>query len=69
MANGTIKFFNFGKGFGFIVPDDGSPDVFVHIKDAQRSGNHDLSEGQKYSFDIIEGRTGKPNAANLKLLR
>lgn len=50
------------------LTDDGSPDVFVHVKDAERSGIYELTEGQRYSFDVIEGRTGKPNAANLKSL-
>jgi CspA family cold shock protein len=68
MPTGTVKFFNFPKGFGFLVPDDGSADVFVHIKDVQKSGVHEILEGQRYSFDVVEGRAGKPNAANLRLL-
>jgi CspA family cold shock protein len=65
MATGTVKFFNTQKGFGFIQPDDGSKDVFVHISAVERSGMGTLNDGQKVSFDVQMDR-GKPAAANLK---
>ena len=67
MAQGTVKFFNGQKGFGFIVQDDGGPDIFVHVSAVERAGMTGLVEGQKLSFDIeADRRTGKSNAANLK---
>jgi CspA family cold shock protein len=67
MAQGTVKFFNGQKGFGFIVQDNGGPDVFVHVSAVERAGMTGLVEGQKISFDIeADSRTGKSNAANLK---
>src|SRR5436189_139506 len=64
MATGTVKFFNTQKGFGFIQPDDGGPDVFVHISELERSGLRDLQEGQKVSFESkMDPRKGKVNAA------
>jgi CspA family cold shock protein len=67
MATGTVKFFNTQKGFGFIQPDDGGPDVFVHISELERSGLRDLQEGQKVSFESkMDPRKGKPNAVNVK---
>jgi CspA family cold shock protein len=67
MAIGTVKWFNAQKGFGFIQPDDGSKDVFVHISAVERSGIGNLREGQKLSFDIeTDPRRGKSSAANLK---
>ena len=67
MATGTVKWFNPTKGFGFIQPDDGSKDVFVHISAVERAGMHDLSEGQKISYEIVaDKRTGKSSAENLK---
>jgi cold shock protein len=67
MATGTVKFFNTNKGFGFITPDDGSPDVFVHISAVERSGMHGLADGQKVSFDVVmDKRKGKTNAENLR---
>ena len=67
MAIGTVKWFNATKGFGFIQPDDGSKDVFVHISAVERAGLHDLNEGQKISYDIVaDRRTGKSSADNLK---
>lgn len=67
MAIGTVKWFNPQKGFGFIQPDDGSKDVFVHISAVERSGIGNLREGQKVSFDIeTDPRRGKSSAANLK---
>ena len=66
MAIGTVKFFNVGKGFGFIQPDDGSKDVFVHISAVQAAGMSELVENQKVSFDVQTGRDGRLSAANLK---
>lgn len=69
MANGTVKFFNSTKGFGFIQPDDGSTDVFVHISAVERSGLSTLNEGQKVSFDVVaDRRSGKNAAENLQAL-
>ncbi|HEY2891226.1 MAG TPA: cold-shock protein [Dongiaceae bacterium] len=65
MATGTVKFFNTTKGFGFIQPEDGSKDVFVHISAVERSGMTTLREGQKVSFDTMTER-GKTAATNLK---
>ncbi len=65
MAVGTVKFFNSQKGFGFIKPDDGSPDVFVHVSAVERAGMRGLAEGQKVSFDVISER-GKTAASNLQ---
>jgi len=67
MATGTVKFFNAKKGFGFIVQDNGGPDVFVHISAVERAGMHNLNEGQKLSFDVqADQRSGKSAAANLQ---
>ena len=68
MTNGTVKFFNATKGFGFIQPDDGSKDAFVHISAVERAGLTGLGEGQKISYDLETGRDGKLSAANLQLL-
>jgi len=65
MPVGTVKFFNTQKGFGFIQPDDGSKDVFVHITAVERAGLRSLTEGQKVSFEIVNER-GKPAAGNLQ---
>ncbi len=66
MATGTVKWFNTQKGFGFIQPDEGGADVFVHISAVQRSGLHGLDEGQKVSYEIVKDkRTGKSAADNL----
>jgi CspA family cold shock protein len=66
MTQGTVKFFNAQKGYGFIQPDDGSKDVFVHISAVERAGMGSLNEGQKVSFDVVaDRRTGKSSAANL----
>jgi cold shock protein len=64
MPVGVVKFFNAQKGFGFIQPDDGSKDVFVHISAVERSGMSTLNEGQKVKFDVVSER-GKNAAANL----
>jgi len=66
MSTGTVKFFNSMRGFGFIAPDDGSKDVFVHISAVQRAGLETLSEKQKISFDVEKGSNGKVSATNLK---
>ena len=64
---GTVKFFNTTKGFGFITPDDGAKDVFVHISAVERSGMQTLVDGQKVSFEIEPDRMGKgPKAVNLR---
>ena len=68
MTNGTVKFFNNVKGFGFIQPDDGSKDVFVHISAVERAGLASLSENQKVSFELERGANGKVSATNLKAL-
>ena len=69
MPNGTVKFFNETKGYGFIQPDDGSKDVFVHISAVERSGLTSLTEGQKVSFDVeVDRRSGKSAAARLVAL-
>ncbi len=68
MTTGTVKFFNSAKGFGFIQPDDGSKDVFVHISAVERAGLGTLKENQKISFDLERGRNGKVSATNLKPL-
>lgn len=68
MTNGTVKWFNSQKGFGFIQPDDGSKDVFVHISAVERAGLDALREGQKVSFDVVADRkTGKSSADNLRV--
>jgi len=67
MPNGTVKWFNATKGFGFILPDDGGKDVFVHITAVQQAGLQGLKENQKLSFEVANER-GKPAAINLKVL-
>ena len=67
MTQGTVKWFNSQKGFGFIQPDDGSKDVFVHISAVERAGLNGLNEGQKVSFEVVpDRRTGKSSADNLR---
>lgn len=67
MATGTVKFFNSTKGFGFIQPDDGGTDVFVHISAVERAGLPSIAEGQKLSFDVVkDNRNGKSAAENLQ---
>ena len=67
MSTGTVKWFNNQKGFGFIQPEGGGPDVFVHISAVERAGMGSLQEGQKISFEVVaDRRTGKSSADNLK---
>ncbi|HEY5818890.1 MAG TPA: cold-shock protein [Mesorhizobium sp.] len=67
MATGTVKFFNATKGFGFIQPDDGGTDVFVHISAVERAGMRTIVEGQKLSFEVVQDRrSGKSAADNLQ---
>ena len=66
MTTGTVKWFNAQKGYGFIQPDDGSKDVFVHISAVERSGMGNLVEGQKLSFELERGNQGKTSAVALK---
>ena len=67
MSTGTVKWFNIQKGFGFIQPDEGGKDVFVHISAVERAGLGSLNEGQKVSFDVVaDRRTGKSAAENLR---
>lgn len=67
MTNGTVKWFNPAKGFGFIEPEDGSKDAFVHISALERSGLASLEEGQRVSFELVSGRDGKMAAENLRV--
>jgi cold shock protein len=66
MSTGTVKWFNAQKGYGFIQPDDGSKDVFVHISAVERSGIGTLNEGQKISYEVQKGQQGKLSAENLQ---
>ena len=66
MSTGTVKWFNAVKGFGFIQPEDGTADVFVHISAVERAGIADLHEGQKLSYELEQGRNGKTAAVNLR---
>ncbi len=66
MAIGTVKWFSSQKGYGFIQPEDGTKDVFVHISAVERSGMGSLREGQKLSYDIERGQQGRTSAVNLK---
>jgi CspA family cold shock protein len=66
MAKGTVKWFNSKKGFGFIQPDEGGNDVFVHISAVERAGMYSLNEGQKISYEVVlDRKTGKSSAQNL----
>jgi CspA family cold shock protein len=67
-TQGTVKFFNSTKGYGFIQPETGGKDAFVHISAVERSGLQTLNEGQKVSYELATGRDGKESATNLKLL-
>jgi CspA family cold shock protein len=67
MATGTVKWFNGTKGYGFIQPDDGGKDVFVHISAVEQAGLRELNEGQKITYEIVaDKRTGKSSAGNLR---
>lgn len=66
MTTGTVKWYNSQKGYGFIAPEDGSKDVFVHVSAVERSGIGSLTEGQKVSFDVERGQQGKSSAVNLQ---
>jgi len=66
MASGTVKWFNATKGFGFIQPDDGAQDVFVHISAVERAGMRSLIEGQKIGYTVEAGRNGKSSAVDLQ---
>jgi CspA family cold shock protein len=66
MAIGTVKWFNAQKGYGFIQPQDGSRDVFVHVSAVERSDLSSLQEGQKLSYDLEQGQQGKTSAVNLR---
>ena len=68
MTTGTVKFFNPIKGFGFIEPEDGSKDAFVHISAVERAGLSSLSEGQKVSYELQPGKNGKSSAENLSVM-
>ncbi|MDJ0610696.1 MAG: cold-shock protein [Kiloniellales bacterium] len=68
MATGTVKWFNPVKGFGFIQPEDGGSDAFVHISAVERAGLSSLAEGQKVSYELQPGRNGKSSAENLSLI-
>ena len=68
MASGTVNWFNPVKGFGFIEPEDGSKDVFVHISSVQQAGQQTLREGQKVEFELVPGRDGRSAAENLVVL-
>lgn len=68
MANGTVKWFNPTKGYGFIQPEDGGSDVFVHISAVERAGLSGLDDNQKISYELEAGRNGKESATDLKLM-
>lgn len=67
MATGTVKWFNTTKGFGFIAPDDGGNDVFVHISAVEAAGMTGLADDQKITYEMVEGRDGRASAGELKL--
>ena len=66
MTTGTVKWFNVAKGYGFIAPENGGSDVFVHISAVQQAGMQTLNDGQRVSFEMEQGRQGKVSAINLK---
>jgi len=67
MTTGTVKWFNSAKGFGFIAPEDGSNDAFVHISAVERAGLSTLNEGQKVTYELLPGQNGKSSAENLSV--
>lgn len=67
MPTGTVKWFNADKGYGFIAPDDGGKDVFVHVSAVKRSGIEELQENQKVAFELEEGRDGRPMAGDISV--
>jgi len=67
VAIGTVKWFNATKGYGFIQPDGGGPDVFVHISAVEKAGYTSLAEGAKVSYELVAGRSGKVSAENLRI--
>jgi CspA family cold shock protein len=69
MTTGTVKWFNSAKGFGFIEPEDGSSDAFVHISAVERAGLSALNEGQKVSYELQAGQNGKSSAENLSIIQ
>lgn len=68
MPTGTVKWFNTTKGYGFIAPDDGGKDIFVHISAVERAGMTGLADNQKIEYELIEGRDGRKSAGNLSAL-
>jgi len=68
MTKGTVKWFNAARGYGFIAPEDGSNDAFVHISALERAGLSSLREGQKLSYEVQSGQNGKTSAENLSLI-
>ena len=68
MTVGTVKFFNATKGYGFIEPDDGTPDAFIHISAVERAGLSSLNEGQKISYELQPGRNGKSSAEDISIV-
>jgi len=66
MATGTVKWFNATKGYGFIQPEDGSKDIFVHVSAVERAGMRSLMEGQKITYSVEQGRDGKSSAVDLQ---
>ncbi|MSO89038.1 MAG: cold-shock protein [Rhodospirillaceae bacterium] len=69
MPTGTVKWFNPTKGYGFIQPEDGTKDAFVHVSAVERAGLKGLTEGQRVSYELQVDKSGKPSAENLKMLK
>ena len=67
MATGTVKWFNPGKGFGFVAPEDGGKDVFIHVSALERAGINGLAEGQRIEYQLGAGRDGRTSAENVRL--